>query len=173
MKKYLLTLVTAILLSGCAKEYLTFFESDRFSEKLLHNFKKRTIVKETETKAMIHAYYLNAVENDRRKDQRFIVGVYIQNDNKKDSVAGLFNPEYTLTLNGIRAHVMKPLALDSKEVSELPVVNRWSKYYEVHFTYVPFVNESEEENKEDAKRLQLTFSNERFGSTSLNYQKVD
>ncbi len=161
MKK-IAPLILIAFLGGCANHSaLELFKKDELFEKALIVTKKTDIISSFETKAIINATYLNPVDSSfKNKDfEVFLIGVYITEDNKSDSVAFLKNPSFKLTMNDKEAIDVQELTSNHKMYAHIPLKNSWAKYYEVKFP-------------RDAKEtmLILKYQHETFGNAILGFE---
>lgn len=158
----ILLLATGILLSACSSgSTLKYFEQDTHFERAMHNLRTGTMVMALETKAILHAIYLNAVDPQTYSEgEYFFIGTYIDNDFYDQAKQGLFNPQYWLKLNGIEALHVQELDEHSELRKNMPLLARWNRYFLVKFP--PATTDA----------LTLTFSNVRFGKITLQYDKL-
>lgn len=135
MKK-IIGLIFIIFLTGCAShQTLKAFKKDDLFEKSVLLTHKSDIINSLETKAILHATYLNPIDKSfsNNKFEHFIVGIYIVDDEKNENNSFLNNPNYKLTMNGQMPHSIKALSKDHKMYGKIPLYNNWAKYYEVDF----------------------------------------
>ncbi len=161
-----LTLFLLLFINGChskvPKEIEDALKRDRYYEKALSYTKKGEIIKSLETKAIIFATYLNKLDKKYKSDTNssFLIGVYIDNDFKKDEKKGLNNPNFTLKYqDGSKPILIKGLKEDSTLLKSIPLVNSWSNYYLVTF-------------KDNHKRdVELIYTLKNYGETKLLFKK--
>ncbi|RUM64020.1 MAG: hypothetical protein DSZ05_07930 [Sulfurospirillum sp.] len=155
--KILTILFLALLsLGGCASRS-GFFAPDVLEEKALAFTQKAEIYNSLEIKASLVATYLNpllkAYQNDKRA--HFLMSVFIDDDYSDPDKQGLFNPDYTITLNGQKPISIKPLDNEDDLLKIAPVKNVWSHYYLVTFP------------KPATAKMELLLKSQRYGASSL------
>lgn len=196
--KFIFAVLVVFFLVGCDRTTsMAYLQKDAFYEQSIAHLQKGDLISSSETKAIISAVYLNRVKPEKYKvNENFFVAVYIKDDFKSKKKYGLKNPLYHLKLNGEKPLVITELDKDATLRKQMPLVNKWNKYYQVVFkntdliakekemAYVKALKEYEEviRDNEDAKitkpekysptKLVLTFENDRFGKASLNFEKV-
>lgn len=156
MKKILAGLIAVLLLVGCSSKDLKVFAEDKPYVEAMRYTKKGDILLSLEDKAMIIATYLNPLQN-RSDKEYFFVRVYIDNDYEDEKKAGLFNPHYSLKLNGKKPLKIVKLSFDSEFAKTMPFVEPWYHLYIVTF---PKIKD---------KHLKLTFQNDAAGQVSLAF----
>lgn len=94
------TLLTSFLFTGCSKTTaFDFFSTDVYYEKAISNMQKVSLMSNMETKAILHAVYLNNVDPDVYYDgEYFFVAVHIIEDPVEKFKKGLNNPQYSLKM---------------------------------------------------------------------------
>lgn len=90
----------ALLFGGCAKTTaFDFFSTDVYYEKAISNMQKVSLMRNMETKALLHAIYLNNVDPQSYSgDEYFFVAVHIIEDAYDPKKRGLMNPDYQLKI---------------------------------------------------------------------------
>ena len=174
---------------GCSKTTaFDFFSTDIYYEKAVSNMQKASLMSNMETKALLHAVYLNNVDPDLYYDgEYFFVALHIIDDPYQRSKRGLNNPGYSLTIQGNKEIQEKEFFepedvnasqdlqefnyLEAMEVTELdedhdlrlsmPIRNQWNSYYIVKF-----------ESSSDSK-LVLYFESDRYGKAGLTFLKAE
>ncbi len=118
-------LVYALLLGACSKTTaFDFFSTDRYYERAVSNMQKATLMRDAETKAILHAVYLNKVDPELYQgDDYFYVAVHIMEDSTDPLASGLFNPDYSLKVLSTQAFIeaddpLKQPEYDGKESDE-------------------------------------------------------
>lgn len=194
MNKIFLTtgLSAALLFTGCtSKTAFDFFSSDPYYEKAVSNMQKVSLVKEQETKALLHAVYLNNVDpKTYHGDDYFYIAVHIIDDAEK---RGLNNKEYSLRMLKI------DVSNNKEDIKKAPQSNKYSRFNDQEKKPVYIYSEALELNeldenhklrrtmpvrnqwnhfylaryKEDvnASELRLSFENDQFGEAQLRFQK--
>lgn len=152
-------LLPVLLLSGCATkmdEQLALFQSDKVYTKALENTRKGEILSQLETKALIIATHLNATNSKKfANTESFFVRLYIADDLQNDKKEGLFNPLFTLKLNGQAPLNIKEVDTKSDILKYMPFVKKWYKLYVVEFS--------------KGSHLSLELRSDRFGKTVLKF----
>ncbi|MDH5464343.1 MAG: hypothetical protein OEW60_01870, partial [Thiovulaceae bacterium] len=137
-----------------------YFNKDGYFERTMDNLRTGTMVQGLETKAIIHAIYLNRVDAKLYSDgEYFFIGTYIENDFQDKDKRGLYNKAFTLKLNNEIALVAEELSEDHILRKSMPLVSRWNRYYRVKFKQIK------------GNKLVMTFDHTRFGRITLNFQR--
>ena len=183
------TLVASLLFMGCSKTTaFDFFSTDVYYEKAVSNMQKVSLMSNMETKALLHAVYLNNVDPDVYYDgEYFFVAVHIIEDPVEKSKRGLNNPEYSLTIqekkvmqekeffeaedasapkngqsfNYVQATEVIELHDDHELRLSMPIRNQWNSYYIVKY-----------ESSSDSKLI-LSFESDRYGQALLTFLKAE
>jgi len=110
---------------------------------------------DSSTKALLTATYLFEQNSDIDdiRDERFIIGVHIEEGSLKDE-------GYRLMLNGHLLKSMELLENDSPYLKDLSFVTEWGEYYMVTFPHV------------SSKSFRLVFESELYGKGVLHFAKV-
>jgi hypothetical protein len=135
-----------LFLSGCSNQS-TFglFQNDTLYEKGLDYSRVGHIINSFETKAIINATYLNSTDVNKYDDEfhNFLVGIYITEDNEKETQKYLENTKYVLTLNDKGMDKREDLNSTNYFWEHIPLKNPYAKYYIVSFkkieNYTPFL----------------------------------
>jgi len=102
MNKFLAlsTIAGALIFTGCAKTTaFDFFATDSYYEKSIANMQKASLMRDMETKALLHAVYLNNVDPTvYNGDEYFYVTVHIIEDAYDPKKHGLRNLDYNLRM---------------------------------------------------------------------------
>ena len=162
MKTAILIIIGLLLFTTGCSQKSSFFKEDALEQSAVINSQKAQLYSSLEIKATIVATYLNAShpEYKHSKDEMFLVSIFIDGDSSDPKKQGLFNKNYTLTLNGSKAKSIKKLDFEDDLIKIAPIRNRWSTYYLVGF-----------ETQSDEK-LKLTFKNDAYGAEVLEYSKA-
>jgi hypothetical protein len=159
LKKIVLTtLATAtLLLTGCSQKIeLDIFKKDMQYENALQFTKRGEIVQSLETKTVLTATYLSAVDAKTYKDaEYFLVGIYIPNDDKKSNL--LLNPNTKFTLNGQGFQSIEIVKDRSEEYKKFAFLNKWAKYYKVKF------------KKQETPFLEIKYIDKKSGKIKLKF----
>jgi len=166
------TLSAALLLSGCSKSTaFDFFATDVYYEKAVSNMQKASLMQAMETKALLHAVYLNNVDPDLYQDgEYFYVAVHIIEDAYDPKKHGLRNLNYQLKLIEVSEDDKTKLVsfepIETIELDEddklrrtMPIQNQWNHYYRIKFKTT------------ESKTIKLSFGNDRYGKIPLVFQK--
>ena len=157
MKKIIFGLLVAILLIGCSSKELHIFAEDKPYVEAMRYTKKGDILLSLENRALIIATYLNPLQKKRDKEY-FFVRVYIDNDFEDENRSGLFNPNYSLTLNDQKPLKIIKVSRDSNLAKKMPFIEPWYHLYVVTF------------KKSTQKQLKLIFQNDVAGKALLVFQ---
>jgi hypothetical protein len=126
------------------------------------NLQIGTLVKGRKTKVIFKAIYLNQVVMEPYPEgEHFYIALYIdedENDHDKNKT-GLNSTQYDLRLNNIEAKSLLELEEENVLRRELPLTEKWSRYYHVEF------------NDNNATNLNLTFSHKELVTILLPYAK--
>lgn len=185
-------LSTALLLTGCShKTAFDFFSSDSYYEKGVSNMQKVSLMEDLETKALLHAVYLNNVDpKTYHGDEYFYIAVHIIDDPDKK---GLNNKGYRLRMSKLDESEKE------EDLKKAPQSNKYSRFYVQEKTPVYIYSEALEINELDenhklrrtmpvrnqwnhfylarykqdanASELTLSFENDQFGEARLKFQK--
>jgi hypothetical protein len=144
-----------------ATSALKMFSKDK---QALKYTKSAQIINSFETKAKITATYLSKLDTAKYgSDERFVVGIYIVNDDDEAKKSGLNNKNFTLTMNvegkKLEAKVIGELKNEDELVRRIPHSDNWSRYYIVSFP------------TQKAQTLTLQYSHAQFGEATLNFSK--
>jgi hypothetical protein len=160
LKKLLLTALTATyLLTGCSQKIdLDIFKKDVQYENALQFTKRGEIVSSLETKTVITATYLSAVDSKTYNDgDYFLVGIYIPNDDKKSNALLNSNTKFTLNDKGFKSiEIVKD---KSEEYKKFAFLNKWAKYYKVKFDKQDKAQLVIKYEHIDSGEIKLTFDN--------------
>jgi hypothetical protein len=146
---------------GCSQKS-SFFSEDAIEQSVVVNTKKAQLYSSLEIKATIVATYLNAshLEYKNNKDEMFLVSVFIDDDSSDPKKHGIYNKDYSLTLNGTKAKSIKKLDFEDDLIKAAPIRNRWSTYYLIGFEH------------QNGEKLELTFKNDAYGTEVLKYSRA-
>jgi len=178
-----------LLFSGCSRTTaFDFFSTDNYYEKAVSNMKKVSLMQDMETKAILHAIYLNNVDEELYNDgEYFYIAIHIINDSKDENTSGLHNPSYSLKMvesiqqeiSTIQSYknedvnttkvklitysplIVEPIDTDDDMRSSMPIKNKWNKYYIVKF------------EKITEQKIGLVFESDQYGSAPLTFLKEE
>ncbi|MFT7824638.1 MAG: hypothetical protein ABXS92_07740 [Sulfurimonas sp.] len=133
------------------------YEKKRSSYKILQKTEKIQLYDNNVTKALLTATYLyeQGLKSDRIKDEKFIVGVYLEEED-----SNRLGDAYRLKLDGKEPLKIEPLTKESKYLENVSFVIQWNTYYLVTFPYVP------------QKSFMLTFESDRYGKGEQRFSKI-
>ncbi len=133
----------ALLISGCTTKdnrvLLDDFANQSQELSQTQQTQKMTVLnKDGEVDGFVTAIYLydksGKVTTNRGENERFIVGIY--NDDRIDNI-----PVPTITLFGVKPISIRKVGLNEEILNNIPLKNRWSRYYEV--TFPPYIISTE------------------------------
>ncbi len=145
------------IMGGCASRS-GFFSPDLLEQKALSYTQKAEIYNSMEIKASLVTTYLNPLLKEYRSDKRahFLMSVFIDDDYSDPDKQGLFNPDFSVSLNGMKPIAIKPVEKEDPLMKIAPVKNVWSHYYLVTFP-----------KPQRQEKMEIIFKSRRFGSSSL------
>jgi hypothetical protein len=162
MKK-IIYMITAILLlgTGCSQK-TGFLSEDKLEQSAVIHTKKGQLYRSMEIKAAITATYLNPIKREYKNSgqEMFLISVFIDKDSEDPKRQGLFNKDYSLTLNGVKAKEIKVLDFKDDLIKLAPIRNQWSTYYLVVF------------DRQDNEKLKMIFKNDVYGKVVLEFLKA-
>jgi len=161
MKKLIFFIITLLFITGCETKVTDLLKQNETQIILMQNTQRGQIINALNTVAIINATYLNPIlkDKDSKKYEVFLIGVYNSEDFKDYNKGGIFNPNYTLTLNNSNFERAKKANLIKMQLKEYPFYNAWMKYYIVYFP------------KTDSTTLKLKYTNKLLGSVTLIFNK--
>ncbi|MRI83243.1 MAG: hypothetical protein C6I00_02375 [Nitratiruptor sp.] len=151
-------LIAVWLFWGCQGTPSLLHPDPLYLEAMRHT-QKGDITLSLENKALIIATYLNPMEEGDRKEERFFVRVYIDNDFEESNRSGLFHPGFKIALNGYPPTKIETIDHQHLLAKTMPFTQRWYRLYLVHF---PAIAED---------RLTLRFWHRDYGSALLAFEK--
>ena len=174
---YFIVFSVLFIFAGCSKpSALVNFNYDKFYANSLQHTFKNDIVVDNNIVGMLNATYLNATKKsiDNDKDEIFLVGVFISNDEKDTSI----NNGYAITLNDLAPKSIYELKKEDKMYGKMPLFNPWAKYYVVRFdkeklneNYLSELTKKEKYKKPNYKKIELKLSITEEQTTTLTFQK--
>ena len=146
---------------GCSQKS-SFLKEDKEQQSAMMYTKKGELYNSLEIKASIVSTYLNPTQAQFKdsKEEVFLISIFIDNDSSNPKFHGIYNPDYTLTLNGKKSKSIKKLEFEDDLIKMAPIRNRWSVYYLVSF------------DKTDDEKLVMNFKNDAYGEVVLEYSKA-
>ena len=169
MYKLFLGFMVTLLLVGCSskeeKALLASYNKNIDYHKHLQQTEKAELYDGENSMAILTATYLYkpTFEKKDTRDELFIVGVQFENPEESmmnfDRNETMSPHEYTLRLQGKKAIKVVHLDPNDKRLKGLSFITDWGEYYEVTYPHT-------------GKLFTLTFANERFGKSTLNFAKV-
>lgn len=145
-----------ILLSGCSSyKAMKHFNQDDLLTKAVQNSKKINLIHNNEVNAIINLTYLNAVDKEfDTNTQNFMIGLYIIDVKYKNE----FKKPYLITMNNNKALDIKKIEKNHKMYTNIPIKNKWAKYYIVSF---------KKEKKDINLEIDITYENSNKSSLSF------
>lgn len=161
MKKQFLFLLGLLLFMTACTNKPQLLSEDLIEQSIMSNTKKAQLYSSLEIKAAITATYLNASlpEYEKSPHEMFLVSIFIDNDSAIKEKQGIYNRDYSLTLNGAKATRIEALEFKDDLLKKLPTRNRWSHYYLIGF------------DKSNKQKLQLVFKSAVYGTKVLVFPK--
>ncbi|HIC43283.1 MAG TPA: hypothetical protein EYO73_03030 [Sulfurimonas sp.] len=166
MNKFLLlfSILSIFMFTGCTRtSAFDYFATDDYYEKALPNMIKASLMKDLETKALLHGVYLNNVDKELYNDgEYFFIALHIIDDSKDPKQRGLYNPTYHLNMKvDLSADIDKDDINTEDKRLEL-------KACKEHLEF----KEEERERLETARFIKLYkgFSNENTSSQDIDYE---
>ena len=176
MNKFLLStlLASTLFISGCSKKTaFDFFSTDEYYEKALSNMRSGSLMKNNESKALIHAVYLNKVDPEvYHGNEYFFISLHVIDEVYSLKDGGLKGSDYSLKIiekidiGNYSSLEVNPLEVKNIHENDplkkhMPITNRWSYLYLVRF---------EDISNDD---LVLTLESERYGNIKLTFPKEE
>jgi len=178
MKIFLILFVSVVvlLLSGCSKATaFTYFSINPYYEKAVSNIQQMSLMKDQETKALIHVVYLNDIDPLVYNDgEYFYISLFMSEKTEDEIHKGLFNPKNKLMLRSKRKSYSPikvkafALPLEIHKLDEnnalrlsMPIHSVWNEYYLVKFETMK------------RKKIKLIFENDQFGKAQLAFVKEE
>ena len=154
-------LLTLLLFSSCSSRgAMEYFNKNEHYERAMTNLQIGTLVDDLETKAILKVIYLNQVfDKEYQEGENFYIATYIDNDPYDERQRGLKNKLYKLQLNDYNATRVTELKYDDKLRLQMPLTERWSRYYYVRFDEIK------------SNDLSITFSHKKLGTIVLKFAK--
>jgi len=152
-----------LLFSGCTskneKALMHVYNTEKmYNKKLLHT-EKAQLYDGNETKVLLTATYLfsqtDIKKEDDKRDEVFIVGLYMEDETAQN----LLSEDFNLTLNGTMPKSVKILKNSDRRLKDIPLVTEWGEYFEVVFPHTP------------KSRLDLVFDSRIYGKSVLHFAK--
>jgi len=192
------TIAGVMLFSGCSRSTaFDYFSTDTYYEKSISNMQKASLIRDMETKALLHAVYLNNVDSQIYKgDEYFYVAVHIIEDAYDAKKHGLKNLDYNLKMqvtsrSQLRDDKKEPLVhkelhslvkttteddkldqqnyVEAIEIRELDEDDRLRRTMPIRNQWNHFYLVRFKENH--SKKIKLKFENDRYGKALLTFEK--
>jgi len=161
MKNFTVTMIVIFLFMGGCAQKVGLLTPDVVAKKALAFTKKAEIYNSLEIKASMVVSYLNPILKEyKEKDKTkvyFLISLFIDNDYADREKQGLFNPDYTLFLNGQTPMEVSKLKENNDLIKIAPIQNMWSSYYLVSF------------EKPQTKDMKMELKSQRFGTSGLTF----
>lgn len=128
---------------GC-QLYQEALRNDERTELYMSATRKAEILNQLRTEAVILATNLNVVSPDKfptNDGAVFLVDIFIAQDSSDPDKRGLFNPVYSLRLDGTPPRDITRLKRDELIAQNIPYVSPWGEYFLVTFErpYTPIM----------------------------------
>ena len=161
VKIALTSLLTSSLFIGCSgHQAMEYFNKNEHYERAMTSLQIGSLVEGLKTKVIFKAIYLNQTYLKRYQEgENFFISTYIDGEPFDEMKKGLFYKKYALALNGKKATKIIELSEDDPLRLDMPVTERWNRYYQVRF------------DEATSNDLNLTFSHEKQGTIVLKYAK--
>jgi len=152
-----------LFLFGCStkeeKVLLQAYDKKKIYHKKLLHTEKVQLYNGSETKVLLTATYLftqtGIPKEEDRRDEVFIVGLYMEDEEAVHFTAGDFN----LTLNGKTPKSVTVLESSDRRLKDIPFVTSWGSYFEVLFPHT------------SSEKFDLVFNSRIYGERSLHFAK--
>jgi len=160
---WVLCLLSLFFVGGCtSKEEKALLQvcnkEKQYNKKLLHT-EKVQLYDANETQVLLTATYLfkqsNVKKEDEKKDEVFVVGIYMENETAQN----LLTKDFNLTLDGILPKNVKILKNSDERLKDIPMVTEWGNYFEVIFPHTT------------RTKFDLIFSSKEYGTKKLPFAK--
>jgi hypothetical protein len=188
------TLSASIIFTACSQtNAFDFFSSDTYYEKAVSNMQKVSLMRDMETKALVHAVYLNNVDpHIYFGDEYFYVAMHIIEDAYDPKKHGLKNLDYRLRMINEHTEKAEDDITKMPEYKDTAVVQEEKKETEIAYFDPIEATELDEDHKlrrtmpirnqwnhyylvrykeVNASVLRLSFENDQYGKAQLTFQK--
>ena len=153
----------SLLLAGCSskeeKAFLQVYNKEKVYHKKLLQTEKAQLYDGNETKVLLTATYLytqtEVPKAEDKRDEVFIVGMYMEDEEVAHFTAGDFN----LTLNGKTPKSVVILKRSDERLKNIPFITNWGDYFEVVFPHT------------SNERFDLVVNSEIYGKKNLHFAK--
>ncbi len=154
-------LTSILILTSCStRGAMEPFHKNKYFERSMTNVQIGTLVDKKHTQAIIKAIYLNQIfKTSDQEVENFFISTFFASDPEDSNRSGLHNPDYVLLLNKHEPMFVTELEEDHFLRQNLPLKERWSRYYHVRF------------KKMQSNDLTLTLSHKKYGTIVLPYAK--
>lgn len=188
------TLSASIMLTACSQtNAFDFFSSDTYYEKAVSNMEKVSLMRDMETKALVHAVYLNNVDpHIYFGDEYFYVALHIIEDAYDPKKHGLKNLDYRLRMIDEQKQKTQDDITKAPEYRGVESLQEEKKQPESVYVDPIEAIELDEDHKlrrtmpirnqwnhyylvrykeVNASTLRLSFENDQYGKAQLTFQK--
>jgi len=113
------TLAASLLFTACTNTTaFDFFSTDEYYEKAIANMQKASLMKDSETKALVQGVYLNKVDPIIYSgDEYFFIAMHIIKDEDDVDMQGLANVKYNLQL-------VEKVVVEKDDITKQPSYNK-------------------------------------------------
>lgn len=157
MKTFFL-LFFLLLFTGCESKLVNILQKDPEYVNTLRYTKRGHLTNSLETKALFNSTYLNPLNKEFTDGEYFLIGIYIEDEPLRGEFTGIYNKEYSLTLNKQTFISAETMEKEDKMISRYPFYNRWMRYYIVKFKTL------------SGEKKQLLFEHKTFGKVTHSYK---
>ncbi len=188
------TLSASIMFTACSQtNAFDFFSSDTYYEKAVSNMQKVSLMRDMETKALIHAVYLNNVDpHIYFDDEYFYVAIHIIEDAYDPKKHGLKNLDYRLRMMDEKKQTSHDDITKAPEYKGADSTQEIKEETEILYVDPIEATELDEDHKlrrtmpirnqwnhyylvrykeVNASTLRLSFENDQYGKAQLTFQK--
>ena len=162
MRNILYSLTAIALIVGCSSKeeqsFLNIYEKNKVYHHELQKTEKIELSDGEYTKVLVTATYLFEPIPDQidTRDEKFIVGIYIENEEEDTFSQG----DYNLTLGGVLPKNIKVLKENDPRLKDISFLSEWSQFYLFTFPHT------------QRKSFNLLFQSELYGNGTLHFAKV-
>jgi hypothetical protein len=144
MKKLLLYISSVLFLINCSSQNIELLSQNIDYKQKLIKTQKAILYKDNQTKVILTATYINSFDDIDSSDEKFIITLYINEDN-----ANHWDRTYHITLNGKKPKSITKLKSSDKLLSNISFKNEWKNYFLIRFPHT------------NAQQMYMIFGNEK------------
>jgi hypothetical protein len=132
-QKILAFFVITLFISGCGNSAFMMLDKSPAYQKALHYTQQKELRNYLHTLAIMRVTYLSPLnEKLYGENPTFFVGINIKNDFARKK-KGIYNPLFDFTANNTKMIDIEEVIAEHPLYKEMPVINRWSRYYKITF----------------------------------------